>query len=221
MLSKVFGPHSGGFLFSFFAVVPYLFFNGVILYGKVDPQLGFYVLSIVVVAMVLVMGLSYFLNEIKVKRFEGNLIGAFVRISGLIFFVFLYVGFSAKAFLEYSAYQDASNPETRPERLRELEGFEIPTGYEIDNLLAGNPSSPIDLLEALSKKEEHIGTLISLVSNENTPLEILNRIASMPSFIEARKREILIQSLKKNPRIVKGDFLLIHLPSGRVTIVSR
>ena len=91
------------------------------------------------------------------------------------------------------ALTDAQNPETEPARVRELIGYETGFGYEIDNLLASNPNSPVDLLRALHGKPHQQGTEICLARNPNTPDDILlNLMKSEDKWI--------LESLQSNPR---------------------
>ena len=142
------------------------------------------------------------------------------RFLKLTLFLSLTLLFSFTSFNQYSAFEDAANPLTSSERLLELEGFETDMGYEIDNLLAKNPSSPSELLQSLSEKEEQLGTLVALVSNKNVSINTLNRIASKISSQGGGSREILITSLKKNPRIVSGEYSFKELSSGKLVIFS-
>jgi len=91
------------------------------------------------------------------------------------------------------ALADAQNPETEPARLRELNGYETGFGYEIDNRLASNPNSPIDLLRALHGKPYQQGTEMCLARNPNAPDDILLKLMKTED-------KWILESLKSNPR---------------------
>ncbi|MBB66863.1 MAG: hypothetical protein COB03_01455 [Alteromonas sp.] len=205
---------------AFITVFPYIFLNFSILHGKSDPQLGIYIIKVILVAIVLFTGIFIFLNEISIDGIRENFRQLMFRFLKLTLFLSLTLLFSFTSFNQYSAFEDAANPLTSSERLLELEGFETDMGYEIDNLLAKNPSSPSELLQSLSEKEEQLGTLVALVSNKNVSINTLNRIASKISSQGGGSREILITSLKKNPRIVSGEYSFKELSSGKLVIFS-
>jgi len=75
-----------------------------------------------------------------------------------------------------TALADAADSTTPPDRLRALNGFDTRYfGYEIDNRLASNRSSPEDLLRALAQKDQ-MGTRTSLERNPNTPDDVLEQL---------------------------------------------
>lgn len=96
-----------------------------------------------------------------------------------------------------AALVDASAPTTSPERLRELVDFDgIQAGYELDNRIASNPSSPPDVLGLLHARPDQIGTEMSLARNPNTPDDILREFANRDGVWSQH----LSDSLKRNPR---------------------
>tara|TARA_S200002703_G_scaffold128813_1_gene115654 strand:+ start:1198 stop:1836 length:639 start_codon:yes stop_codon:yes gene_type:complete len=91
------------------------------------------------------------------------------------------------------ALADAKNPDTDPARLKELIGYETGFGYEIDNRLASNPNSPVELLRKLHGKPYQQGTEMCLARNPNTPDDILMELMkSEDKWIQ--------ESLQSNPR---------------------
>ena len=182
---------------AFITVLPYLFLNFSIIEGRTDPQLGFYITKVILVAIILFTGTFIFLYELSIDGSRGKSRQLAFRSLKLMLFLSLTFLFSLASFNHYSAFEDAANPLASSERLLELEGFETDMGYEIDNLLAKNPSSSSELLKLLSEKEGQFGTLLALASNENVPISTLNKIASTTSFEETQNKEILLISLKK------------------------
>lgn len=91
------------------------------------------------------------------------------------------------------ALSDAQNSETEPARLRDLVGYQTGFGYEIDNRIASNPNTPVDVLRDLHGKPYQQGTEMCLARNPNTPDDILaNLMKSDDKWIQ--------QSLESNPR---------------------
>ena len=90
------------------------------------------------------------------------------------------------------ALADAANPMTPPARLVELVEFEgIQAGYALDNRLAGNPGTPPDALEELSRRDQD-GTKQILAGNPNTPEDVLSQLADEGDSYVA-------QALLRNP----------------------
>jgi hypothetical protein len=92
--------------------------------------------------------------------------------------------------ISYTAYKDyrfytihtaltrAENPHESPQVLQSLYGLKtLYFGYELDNRLAANPSSPEGLLRALHGKEGQVGTQAFLARNPRTPKDILNELS--------------------------------------------
>lgn len=98
-----------------------------------------------------------------------------------------------------SALLDSENSSTAAERLRELASFDQGPGYEIDNRLAKNPSSPPDVLRSLHGRPDQVGTEMCLAQNPNTPDDILHSIAKMASRDKDWSKYYL-DALKRNPR---------------------
>lgn len=75
------------------------------------------------------------------------------------------------------ALADARDVNTSPERLRELAHFDgIQAGYELDNRLAANPSTPADVLRELAAKPDQLGTHMVLERNPRTPADVRERL---------------------------------------------
>ena len=95
-----------------------------------------------------------------------------------------------------TALLDAQDPETSPERLRALVGYETGFGYEIDNRIASNPNTPADVLRSLHGKPDQVGTEMSLARNPNTPDDILLELARR----DDDWKKYIQDSLEANPR---------------------
>jgi hypothetical protein len=204
----------------FIAVLPYIFFNFSIINGSSDPQLGFYIIKVLIIALVLFTGNFIFLHDISIDGIRDQFRNLAFRFLKLTLFLSLTFFFTFKSFNQYSAFEDAANPLTSPERLLELEGLDTDMGYEIDNLLAKNPSSPSKLIELLSEKENQFGTLLELASNENVSINTLNSISKKVTSQGGIRTEIFSDYLQKNPRIISGEYSFKKLPSGRVIVFS-
>jgi hypothetical protein len=75
------------------------------------------------------------------------------------------------------ALADAARPTTSPERLRELVHFDgLQAGYELDNRLAANRSTPPEALRELSQRVDQSGTQTILAKNPRTPEDVLERL---------------------------------------------
>jgi len=75
------------------------------------------------------------------------------------------------------ALTDARDVKTSPERLRELVRFGgIQAGYELDNRLAANPSTPVDALRELAEKPDQLGTQMVLERNPRTPADVREKL---------------------------------------------
>lgn len=94
------------------------------------------------------------------------------------------------------ALADAQNPSTSPERLRALVGYQTGFGYEIDNRIASNPNTPIDVLRSLHGKPHQVGTETSLARNPNTPDDILMELAKRDDYW----KDLMQKALDSNPR---------------------
>ena len=94
------------------------------------------------------------------------------------------------------ALTDAADPATRPERLRALVGYETGFGYEIDNRIASNPNTPVDVLRALHGKPDQVGTEMCLAQNPHTPDDILLELAKRND----EWAEYILKALDSNPR---------------------
>lgn len=101
-----------------------------------------------------------------------------------------------------AALTDAANEYTSPDRLRSLVGYKTGFGYEIDNRIASNPNTPVDVLRTLHGIPGHIGTEMSLASNPNTPDNILIELSKID-------KESMQRILARNPNT--PDDILIKL----------
>ena len=95
------------------------------------------------------------------------------------------------------ALYDASAASTSPERLRELVNFQgIQAGYELDNRLASNSSTPPNVLGMLHGRPVQVGTEMCLARNPNTPAGILIELANR----EDEWSKYITDSLRQNPK---------------------
>lgn len=115
--------------------------------------------------------------------------------------VLLVAGHTGRAMLRLRdirvALSDAANPTSSPDRLRSLVGYQTGFGYEIDNRIALNPNTPIDVLRALHGTPDQVGTEMCLARNPNTPDDILIEIANREHDYA---QEWIQKSLRMNPR---------------------
>lgn len=75
------------------------------------------------------------------------------------------------------ALADARDRNTPPQRLQELVYYGgIQAGYELDNRLAANPSTPVDALRELAAKRDQPGTQTRLARNPRTPEEVREKL---------------------------------------------
>jgi hypothetical protein len=95
-----------------------------------------------------------------------------------------------------SALIDSANPNTNPDRLRDLASFSGGPGYEIDNRVAKNPSTPPDVLRSLHGRPDQVGTEMCLAQNPNTPDDILIALSKRND----EWAEYISEALKRNPR---------------------
>ena len=97
------------------------------------------------------------------------------------------------------ALADAADPTANPERLRALVGYQSGFGYEIDNRIASNPNTPVDVLRSLHGKPHQVGTEMCLAENPNTPDDILMELAKRND----KWAEHIHKSLARNPRYIE------------------
>jgi hypothetical protein len=95
-----------------------------------------------------------------------------------------------------SALLDSASPGTSAERLRELARYQGGPGYEIDNRVASNPSTPPDVLRSLHGRPDQVGTEMCLAANPNTPDDVLRGLAARDDEWSRAIR----RSLERNPR---------------------
>lgn len=105
------------------------------------------------------------------------------------------IGFADLARLR-AALLDSVNPNTSPDRLRELATFQNGPGYEIDNRIAKHPNTPADVLRSLHGRPDQVGTEMMLATNPNTPDDVLHAIAG----VKNEWSEHYSDALKQNPR---------------------
>ena len=165
--------------------------------GVEDAQGGIHELFALVISIIIfiILGfttykcLSSSLEKNKMKVSTYGLISLFV-ISTTVFFII-------DSFLREKALAQSADPATSHERLRQLVGYESGIGYEVDNRLAGNPSTPDDVLVVLYEKQNQIGTDMNLARNSKTPNYILVALSSR----ENDWRNLILEELKRNPMI--------------------
>ena len=124
---------------------------------------------------------------------KDNAVLGTVLLLGLI----LAVGLTGRSMIRIyrirTALTDAADENTSPQRLRSLVGYKTGFGYEIDNRIASNPNTPVDVLRDLHGIPGHIGTEMFLARNPNTPEDILIELSKS-------KNKSIRKSLTKNPR---------------------
>ena len=108
------------------------------------------------------------------------------------------VGFISLAQMR-SALVDSANPNTKPDRLRELADYKNGPGYEIDNRVARHPHTPPDVLRSLHGRPDQVGTEMCLAQNPNTPEDVLLDISRRNDDWS----QYLQKALKQNPRYGK------------------
>jgi hypothetical protein len=115
------------------------------------------------------------------------------------------------------ALADAANPTMNPDRLRALVGYQSGFGYEIDNRIAENSNTPVDVLRSLHGKPEQVGTEMCLARNPNTPDDILLELAKR----DDKWAEWIQKSLAMNPRYTQmmgpTTGSSVRLPRGGAT----
>jgi hypothetical protein len=93
------------------------------------------------------------------------------------------------------ALADAANPRATPQRLKSLATFAgIQAGYELDNRLATNLSTPAEVLRLLHGRLHQVGTEMNLAANPNTPADILSNLSK-------HQDEWVRRSLADNPQL--------------------
>jgi hypothetical protein len=91
------------------------------------------------------------------------------------------------------ALADAANPGTSPERLESLVEFDgVQAGYELDNRLAANPSTPVSAVRKLALKKDQLGTHMILARNPRTPQDVLQQLGKLND-------QYIQDALKTNP----------------------
>src|SRR5690606_19207070 len=103
----------------------------------------------------------------------GRLIGA-----ALFGLWILAIGWASLQYnLGRAALADARDAHTPPDRLRALVHFDgIQAGYELDNRLAANRSTPPEVLRELAAKPDQLGTHLILAKNPRTPADVLEEL---------------------------------------------
>lgn len=187
---------------SAFAISSY-YFESRVTKGIVDAQGGIHEFFALVISTIIfiVLGfstykcLSSILDKNKIKVSTYGLISLFV-ISMTVFFI-------VDSFLREKALAHSADPATSQERLRQLVGYESGIGYEVDNRLAGNPSTPVDVLVVLYEKQNQIGTDMILARNSKTPNFILVALSSR----ENDWRNLILEELKRNPKVKNRELI--------------
>ncbi len=149
-------------------------------------------------------GITFFLVFLFFSRFlryfrQGSNVLGFLFFLGLILVTYHTITRMIEVKALRQALSDASNPITSPTRLRSLIGYKTGFGYEIDNRLASNPATPVDVLRLLHKIPNQIGTEISLARNPNTPDDILLDLAKQ----DGEWRMYILDSLARNRRYIE------------------
>ncbi len=105
-------------------------------------------------------------------------------------------GFTANTLVQLKdirmALAEASNPKTDPDRLQELVGYRTGFGDEIDNRIASNPNTPVELLVSLYNKGR-LGTQMCLARNPRMPDSILRKMLQDVNVC-------VVENLRLNPR---------------------
>ncbi len=167
-----------------------------------DAQSGIVIMYSLILNAALWLALSiaafYFLQGLAQKyRFKSVVSGA------LALLVVGYAGYLSVSAMQLSnALIAAADPSTPSQRLASLAEADLGYGYEMDNRLAANPSTPVDTLRALYQRENQIGTDIKLARNTNTPNSILIELSKRHN---SDQHNAIIRSLKNNPKVTNGE----------------
>lgn len=171
-----------------------------------DPQSPIFIAYAFIASAILWLLMSivifYWLRALAQKRMLASVI------SGLLFV--LLAGYAAhktiKAVQLNNALLAAADPSTPPQQLSALVNKQLGYGYELDNRVAGNPSTPADTLVSLYDKENQIGTDIVLAANPNTPTDVLKAL-SRRDDLEQYWQDAIFRALQRNPRVQSGELI--------------
>ncbi|WP_296043529.1 hypothetical protein [uncultured Alteromonas sp.] len=168
----------------------------------VDAQAGI----VIVFAFITSILLFVFLTICLYKFFRAKVDSDTNRANKFLVFSLMVVALSGYSITnsinKRSALLDSTDPHTGVERLRDLVGYQSGFGYEVDNRIASNPSTPVDVLESLYGIQGQIGTDMSLALNPNTPNYILIALSKRrDEFWRPR----IIERLEKNPKVKSGE----------------
>lgn len=86
--------------------------------------------------------------------------------------------------------------------LQALAKNDMDYGYELDNRIANNPSTPVDTLVSLYSRDGQIGTDLTLAANPNTPNDILIALSKRTN---ERWSDAIVKALKRNPKVRSGE----------------
>ncbi len=161
-----------------------------------DPQSPIWIMFSTVTSVVITLMTIPF-AWIALRGLESKSLG--VRLAALAPFVLLLAwfstGFTNLARMR-SALLDSANPNTNPDRLRELASYTGGPGYEIDNRIAKNPNTPSDVLRSLHGRPDQVGTEMCLAANPNTPDDILVEL----SHRNDEWAKYIHDALRRNPK---------------------
>lgn len=167
-----------------------------------DAQSGIVIMYSLILNTVLWLVLSfaafYFLQGLAQRYWFKSFV------SGALSLLFIgYAGYMSVSAMQLSnALIAAADPSTPSQRLASLADAKLGYGYELDNRLAANPSTPVDTLRALYQRENQIGTDIKLARNANTPNSILIELSKRK---DTNQRNAIIRALEANPKVINGE----------------
>lgn len=167
-----------------------------------DAQSGIVIMNSLILNTVLWLVLSfamfYFLQGLAQKYWFKSFI------SGALSLLFIgYAGYLSVSAMQLSnALIAAADPSTPSQRLASLADAKLGYGYELDNRLAANPSTPVDTLRLLYRRDGQIGTDLTLAANPNTPNDILIALSKRTS---ERWSDAIANALKRNPKVISGE----------------
>jgi hypothetical protein len=148
--------------------------------------------------LVLSIAAFYFLRGLAQKYWFKSVVSG-----ALSLLVVGYAGYMSVSAVQLSnALIAAADPSTPSQRLASLADAKLGYGYELDNRLAANPSTPVDTLRLLYRRDGQIGTDLTLAANPNTPNDILIALSKRTS---ERWSDAIANALKRNPKVISGE----------------
>tara|TARA_B100002019_G_scaffold253576_1_gene235199 strand:- start:1613 stop:2269 length:657 start_codon:yes stop_codon:yes gene_type:complete len=167
-----------------------------------DAQGGIVIVYSLIINVVLWLFLSIAIFHFMRALAQGHRFKSVITAALIFLFVGYAINTTYTAMQLNSALNAAADPTTSSHRLTELAKADIDYGYELDNRVAGNPSTPVDTLVSLYNKEGQIGTDLTLAANPNTPNDILIALSKRTN---ERWSDAIVKALKRNPKVRSGE----------------